>query len=382
MPGHKRWRADRNAWELIVPLPRSATTGRRRDRSQLFRGSERDADRALARLFVATEVEHVTRDATVEQLLARWMDLVEADLSPTTVREYRRVIRARIVPAIGAVAIGDLGPERLDAFYRGMVAGGLSPSSVVRIHAVIRRALSQAVKWGWLDSNPAARATTPRARAKRHELPPLDVVIGLIEKAAADDEDFGLLARVAAATGMRRGELVGLRWSKITLKPPSILVDAAVVDVAGRLMEREPKWQSRRRVSLDDATALLLELHLERVHERAGLGCTTLLPGAFVWSLDLDGARPIRPEMVTARWRRLCRAQGVACRFHDLRHFSASQLIAAGVDVRTVAGRLGHANPSTTLSIYAHAFEARDVGAAQLLGGLLDGGAAGRRLQP
>lgn len=372
--GYKLWREGRQAWELVVPRPTSPTTGRRRARSRIFRGTAREADRALAHLVVETEVEHVTQDATVAQLLQRWLDLVEADLSPTTVREYRRLIRARIVPALGDVRIADLGPERLDAFYRGAVAGGLSPSSVQRIHAVIRRACAQAVKWGWLPANPAARATTPRARAKRHELPSLEAVAQLLERAAAVDPAFGLLARVAAVTGMRRGELVGLRWSRVATVPASIEVDTAVVDVAGRLVAREPKWQSRRRVSIDPVTARLLAEHRARAEALAAAAELELQAEAFVWSLDVDGARPIRPESITKRWRGLCRSAGVACRFHDLRHFSASQLIAAGVDVRTVAGRLGHANPSTTLSIYAHAFAARDVAAGDLLGGLLSGG--------
>lgn len=371
MLGHKRWRDDRNAWELVVPLPRHPLTGRRRDRSRLFRGTAREADRALAELVAATSHERVSEEATVDQTITRWLELVATDLSPTTLREYRRLHVVRIRPALGDLDIRDLGPEQLDRFYRGLVNGGLSPSSVHRIHAVIRRALAQAVKWGWLPSNPAARATLPVARRKVPVLPSPEVVLQLIDDAVAGDPDFGALVRTAAVTGARRGEVCGLRWSALDLDQAVVVIDTAVVDVAGHLHVKDPKWHSVRRVSIDPDTVALLTEHRARIDARAAAGAATLRADAFVWSLDLDGARPIRPEVVTARWRAICREAGVQCRFHDLRHFSASHLIAAGVDVRTVAGRLGHANPSTTLGIYAHAFAARDQAAATAIADVL-----------
>lgn len=322
-------------------------------------------------MVVASEVEHVRSDATMAQLLEKWMAHIEGDdRSPTTLREYRRLIDVRIVPAIGDVPILEVDPEHLDRWYREMVKGGLAPTSTHRIHAIVRRSLNQAVKWGWLTSNPARQATPPSGRSKRRVFPDIAVIVELIEKAVADDPGWGLFLRVAAVSGMRRGELVGLRWAAVSFDPPSLDVTAAVVDVGGRLALKEPKWSSYRRVSIDAETARLFREHRARADVLADACATQVRRDGFVWSLDPDGARPVRPEVVTARWRRL---SGGVCRLHDLRHFSASQLIAAGVDVRTVASRLGHANPSTTLKIYSHAFEARDQAAAATMGGLLDG---------
>lgn len=354
-------------------MPRSPhpLTGARRTATRMVRGDEAAADLALAYLIVEVDQDQPVTGAgaTFGDLVERWLTMVERDLSPTTVRAYRQLIRRRIAPALATVPLARLGPDRLDEFYRALLDDGLSPASVQRVHAIVRRSLGQAVKWGWIESNVATRATPPKVRRQPPSLPPMTAVVDLLDRAYEEDPAFGCLCRVAAATGMRRGELVGLRWSALNLDQKSILVTANVVDVAGRLMEREPKWQSRRVLAIDEGTALALEAHRDRVLRDAGP--RGLRPAAFVWSLDSDGARPIRPDRLTARWRRLCRAAGVRCRFHDLRHLSATQLIAAGVDVRTVAGRLGHANPSTTLGVYAHALQARDHHAAGVLGDLL-----------
>lgn len=372
MRGHKRWREDRQAWELRVPRTPHPLTGERRTATRLVKGDEAAADLALAYLIVEVDQgQPVTGEGTTfGDLVERWLAMVERDLSPTTVRTYRQIIGRRIAPALGRVPLDRLGPDRLDDFYRALIDDGLAPASVQRVHAIVRRALAQATKWGWVESNVATRATPPKVRRNPPTLPPMTAVLGLLERAQEYDPAFGVLCRVAAATGMRRGELIGLRWSAVNLDQRSILVTANVVDVAGHLVEREPKWQSRRVLAIDDGTATALKTHEERVLRDAGPA--GLRPAAFVWSLDSDGARPIRPDRLTARWRRLCRAAGVQCRFHDLRHLSATQLIAAGVDVRTVAGRLGHANPSTTLGIYSHVLQARDQVAAGVLGDLLD----------
>lgn len=374
VPGHKRWREDRQAWELIAPRTNDPLTGARRTASRLFRGKEREADRELARFVVEIMDERVTSDAPMSRVFTEWLGHIEGDLSPTTLRMYRQNLRLHILPALGHIPIANLTVEALDTFYRAKIDGGLSPTTVRRLHSTIRSALGQAAKWGWAETNVAALATVRGKFGKpRSALPSPVEIAALLVAAAERDPSFGLVCWLAVATGMRRGEIVGLQWRALDLDNRSILVDTAVIEVGGKLEAREPKWHSNRVLAIDPGTALLLGWHRSHMERQAAVASVALRPDGYVWSLDLDGARPIRPESVTVRWRNLCRSKGIKCRFHDLRHYSATQLIAAGVDVRTVAGRLGHANASTTLNIYSHAIAARDQAAATVLGDLLAG---------
>ena len=169
MKGHVRRRG--NSWELRAYVGVDPTTSRAKYLTRTFRGGKREADEALAR-FVA-EVSgggHAAKDTTLNDLIRRWLDLVRDDLSPSTVRGYERIIRCYIHPAIGRVSLTKLRTDQLDRFYsqlrdEGSQDGGpLSPATVRQTHAVIRRALNQAMRWGWITTNPASLARPPRVR--------------------------------------------------------------------------------------------------------------------------------------------------------------------------------------------------------------------------
>lgn len=184
---------------------------------------------------------------------------------------------------------------------------------------------------------------------------------------------------LAAITGARLGELCGLRWSDVDMERNVLHIRRAVTHGIdkGELVVGPTKTHQAPKVSLDPVARDLLERHRKAMDERATtLGSAVLadgyvLPGGPPWSFDPTGAEPVRPSSMTSAFARLARRAGVNARFHDLRHFSATQLIGAGVDVRTVAHRLGHADPATTLRVYAHALAERDRGAAAILGRLV-----------
>lgn len=201
----------------------------------------------------------------------------------------------------------------------------------------------------------------------------------LVELAEREDPIFAVLLRVAAATGARRGELCALRWSDIDFDKGTITIERGVILVDGGLQERPTKTHNRRIVSLDDGTLGRLRAHLEGEQATAA-ACEARLPSdAFVFSRRPGGVTPLRPDNCTSTFDKLTRRAGlVGFSLKDAtRHLAATQLIAAGVDVRTVAGRLGHARASTTLDIYAHWLRARDQQAAKLLGQVLDAPAEG-----
>lgn len=238
------------------------------------------------------------------------------------------------------------------------------------MHAILRRALQQGVRWGWISSNTASLASPARVRRTEVEPPDPGGVVKLIEAATAENPDFGCFLQLAATTGARRGELCGLHWDAIDLKGGSIVISRSVVEAAhGVTVEKETKTRSVRRVAIDRVTRQVLSEHRKRTERRAKRIGGSLSPTAYVFSRDADGTRPWVPNDVTKDSIRLRGRVGLSgVRLHDLRHFSATRLLAAGVPVRTVSGRLGHANATTTLGVYAHFIEASEREAADALG--------------
>ncbi len=284
-----------------------------------------------------------------------------------------------IVPRLGSTKLRLLRPANLDSLYTDLLASGgrrrkrLAPATVHKVHRLLHRVLGQGVKWGWLSSNPASLATPPKVPRPQLEVPDTEEVLALIGQAEGFDPDMAALLRLAAVTGARRGELCALRWSDVNLVGSTLVIARAVIGRNnGDVEERQTKTGNRRRISLDAGTVNVLARHRDRCETRAQAAGTSLPDGAFVFSPAPDGTRPWRPDAVSLALRRIRTRFGApAATLLSLRHFAATQLLAGGVDVRTVAGRLGHANPSTTLSRYAEWLEAADQKAALTIGELL-----------
>jgi integrase len=156
------------------------------------------------------------------------------------------------------------------------------------------------------------------------------------------------------------------------LKEGTIIIGRSIIEVPGGIYEKGTKTHASRRVKLDPDTIEVLEAQYEIAEARAAIIGADIDASAFVFSHEPDGALPCRPDFLTRQFAEIRDGLGYhKVRLHDLRHFVATQLIAAGIPILTVSGRLGHANASTTLSVYAHFLEESDEGAANLMGGLV-----------
>ncbi len=218
MKGHLRQRSP-GVWEVIAIAGRDPLTGRWRYRSRTVRGTKRDAQRRLASLVHEVSSGAVRpAEVTLSVVLERWLELVGEDLSPTTLREYRRLIARRIAPALGGLSVSKVTTARLDAFYQALSReADLSPASIRQIHSILRRGLRQAVRWEWIPANPAVNATLPRRQRTEIAPPSPSTTRALLQAANEHDQAFGTLLLLAASTGMRRGELCGLKWSDLDL---------------------------------------------------------------------------------------------------------------------------------------------------------------------
>jgi integrase len=193
-----------------------------------------------------------------------------------------------------------------------------------------------------------------------------------LKVAVAEDRELDLFLRLAVVLGIRRGELCAVRWSDVDLDRGEILIASGIVRVAGEsLLDKPTKTHAKRRVAVGAGTVELLRAH-RLAQAKDALACgTTLAADAYAFSRSPDGSAPINPDSITHRFRRLARRLGVRCRLHDLRHFMVTQLVAGGVDWRTVVGRAGHADGHMTLGTYAHFQRAQDRRAAEFMDELL-----------
>jgi len=345
-------------------------------------GADAAAEEALTRLLnQVNERRHPRTKATVNQLLDRWLGVVK--LEETTRRGYVSKLDRHVRPVLGQLQLGQLDPETLDSFYATLsrcrtrcngrkftehrtttghdcderckphLCKPLSDSTVRQIHWILRGALGRAVRWRWIPLNPLDQAIPP-AQPRPNPRPPSPEEAGRILESAPTDPDWGTLLWLAVTTGARRGELCAVRWADIDLDHGVLTLSRSIAQVGGKCWEKDTKTHQQRRIALDEETVAILRTHRKRWQERALALGSRLRPTAYVFSLAPDASTHLRPDSVTQRYDRMATKLGIQTSLHKLRHYSATELIAAGVDIRTVAGRLGHGGGgATTLRVYS-----------------------------
>jgi integrase len=377
MKGFIRQRGE--SWELRVFLGRDPVTGKKRYASRSVRGGKREAQSVLAEMVVQAERGLVARSAaTVGELLEAWFEFAAPDFSPKTVKETRGFLDRSLIPALGARPLSKLTAAELDALYRRLQkAGGkggapLAPATVRRIHGILRRALGQGVKWGWLGVNPCVATTPPRVPPSGIKPPSSSEFERVLRRAFESTPELAAYLVLAAATGARRSELVALRWDRVDLAAGKVLIERGIVLGPDGLVEKDTKTHASRSVQLDGWSLGVIADHQTRMEARAEACGAALHADAFVFSHTAACTEPWFPDSVSRSFKRLCVQEGLdGVRLHDLRHFVATQLLTNGVDARTVAGRLGHRNASTTLNVYAAFVEGADRHAADVMGDII-----------
>ena len=368
------WQTSPGVWHVRIEAPRDPVTGRRRRLNRTVHGSRKDAQRVLNELAVEVDRGKYQGTATTfGQLVHQWLELAQADLSPTTTQGYRNKIDNHIIPSLGDRPVKDITARELDRLYMALTkSAGLSSSTVRQIHAIIRRAFRQGQMWGWVSVNPAANATPPKMVKPDLSPPDVEQVGDLLRAATEREPSFGRYLYLAATTGARRGEMCALRWRSVNLEKGELYIERSIVEIGGGLFEKDTKTHSARRIALDPATLDVLRTQRDMVEKWADQAELEVTEESFVFTWEPDGSIPWTPDSVTRRFASLRESLGLYnVRLHDLRHFAATRMMAAGVPVRTVSGRLGHANPSTTLGVYSHFVQASDRDAANILGGIV-----------
>lgn len=367
----------KGSYHLRVYVGRDPQTGKRRYRTETVKGAKRDAQKRLAEL--VTEINHgvltLPSRIAVKEYLLKWLDgYAKVNVSPRTYERYEEICRVHLIPSLGAIPLASLQPVHIQDSYAKTLAegrcngaGGLSKRTVNHHHRVLYEALKNAVRQGLIVRNPAEAVTPPRP--EHVEMKTLDAqgLRRLLQ--AAEGTAFYVLFYTAAYTGLRRSELLGLRWERVDAD----LGTMEVVETLHRLRSGEyilkpPKSQKgRRRIALPPQLAILLRDHkAEQEATRQQIGLPPLLPTDFVFS-EPDGSY-IDPDRISKAFRKVAQRIGFAGRFHDLRHTHATLMLAQNVHPKIVQERLGHANIALTLDTYSHKVQGMDEAAALKFG--------------
>jgi integrase len=320
-----------------------------------------------------------------ELLLDEWLPWRKANgkaISPTTLRTYKRLIETKILPALGAAPLTAVDARTLDRFYAALrnsgnarTGGELSASRVRDVHAILSGALGLAARYTWLPYNPALLAQPPAPRNARQKPPTSEEARLLLEEAAGQDPELYLFLRLSAVGGLRRGEVCALRPYDLDLDEAEVTVTGNIVFEKGLpegFIRKSPKSEnSERLLALDARTVELLRDYLARrdaaIRAAGGAG---LRPDAYIFAQDLAGTRPVHPDTMTGRCKRLAQRLGYPYTLKSLRHFMATQL-GAVAQAGTVRERMGHGSLQVT-SIYTHRVSEADRAAAAHMGRLLD----------
>jgi integrase len=360
--GHIRQRGrSGRSWELKFDLGRDPVSGKRLSRYIAFRGTKREAQAELNRLLTQrTEGSYVDpTKMTVGEYLDHWLRVdIDRRVAVKTAARHHGIVQHQIKPILGQLPMRKLMPTHIEAFeaelrrsgyVKGRKAGGgLTAQTILHVHRTLTQALGHAVKTGVLFKNPALQVKPPRPTDREIKILTKPEIAMLLR--AAEQTWLYLPILVGITTGIRRGELLGLRWSYFDLKAARLTVNHSLERVNQTLVLKPPKTKrSRRTITLPALTVeALARWRAEQASDRLkhGLGKPVL-----VFSRGDD---PLDPDSVSKAFGRLVRATGVTpITFHGLRHTHISHQLIDGVHIKVVSERAGHANVNITLAVYA-----------------------------
>jgi integrase len=364
MRGHLQRRGERS-WRLKYDIGSDAA-GDRQTRYMTLRGTKAEAQKAAAKILasVATNTHVDPSTETVRDFVERWLrDWADANVSNKTWTRYAQLLRKHLCGRVGSLPIQKLKPADLQALYAAMARAGLAPLTRLHMHRVTSTMLKHAMQWGVVARNVATMVDAPRVKAKEIEiLSPAEVTT--VMEALRDKPIYPIVA-VALATGLRRSELLALRWQDVDLDGATLRVEQALEQTQrGGLVFKAPKTRhGRRTVTLAPSTVAVLREHRKvQQEQRLFFGLGKPPADALVFT-SWDGS-PYLPATLTLQWRRAMQRADLKATFHSLRHTHASTLIASGLDVLTISRRLGHGSPVLTLGTYGHLFKTDDRAAA------------------
>jgi len=380
MKGHIRERSPGH-WAIIIDL-HDPETGKRRRKWHSFRGTRRQAQVKCSELIAAIKGETYVDPSrqTLAQYLDKWLTYMASQLSPRSHERYTEIVRKNLAPSLGAICLTKLRSRHIaDAYAKALASGrrdgkgGLSTNTVVYMHRVLKQALAQAVAWHELVRNEAAAVKPPKVERKKMKVLDADGTATLIE--AARDTTLFIPILLGVTTGMRRGEVVALRWRHVDLDRGRISIEESTEQTKSGIRFKAPKSGKGRTVALPKTVEE--ELRNQRLRQAQALlklGIR-LSEDAFVVA-----GRPIQPRSLTHAFQLfLAKHKLPRVRLHDLRHTHATAMLKSKIHPKVVQERLGHSTIAITMDIYSHVLEGMQGDAAEIVDAALQAALMKRR---
>lgn len=360
--GNIRRRAN-GSWTIQVYAGKNPESGRKRYVSRTVRGLKKDAEAALANLVRAQEtgLDLSAARLTVSAFLDRWLEVSKERVKPRTHFRYAELMRLHVNPTLGATQLTKLRPLHIEELYGRLRKQGLSGTTVLQIHRVLHAAFNQAVRWQLLERNPVDAVKAPRKSTQETSSLTAEEIPKLL--AAIEGQSIELPTLIALGTGMRLGEVLGLRWQDVDLTTATARVRQTLQ--VTMQFDTPKSHRSTRTLSLPAFLVDALKRHRKSQNERR------LMLGESWHEFDLicergDG-QPLRPDTISKQFRTVARAADSDVTFHGLRHTHASLMLAAGADLKVTLSRLGHSSISITADLYTHVASDQDRRAAEAL---------------
>ena len=350
-----------NTYRIRVELGQDPS-GKRVQRTVTVHGTKREAQKKLAELLVEVNKGNVINTGTmsVAEYLDYWLANYARRLATRTFNNYAEYVEYYIKPGIGTIRLDQLQPAHIQALYTRLEECGgkrrvkaLSPTTVFNLHRVLKGALRRAVQWQMLGRNPAEAVTPPRPVTRRPNVLTVKEVARVLEGARGNQLYIPVL--IAVCTGLRRGEICGLRWQDVNLVDGVVAIQQTLVAVGrGKLEYKTTKTETGRRVVRMPALLVdaLREEYRLLAERRSEVGSSYNRENLVVYR---PNGTPMHPNTLYSNFQKLLRRIGIASRaIHDLRHSHATHLLEAKVHPKVVSERLGHSDPALTLRVYSH----------------------------
>lgn len=341
-------------YQIIVDLGRDSE-GKRKQKAIGGFKKIKDAKKALAEMIAKVENGQVSfsKEMSMEEYLNKWLqDYAKINVAPKTYKSYESTIRLYIIPYIGNIKLNQLRPAHLQEMYSKNSTNGLSNTSVLYIHRVVHIALSHALKWQLIFSNPADAVDAPKKDKRQINILLPEQLKLLLQHIAGTHLYIPVL--LAIITGMRRGEILGLNWTNVDFINNVIYVDEQLQRINGELTLRATKTHgSKRSIAIPPSFIPELKaIQKYKIKEREDMGFkfsdTQLICS---WP---DG-QPYDPDYVTHKFKKVIKELELPdARFHDLRHTYATLWLKAGGNMKVLSGLLGHSTYNLTADTYSH----------------------------
>jgi integrase len=346
-----------DSYRIKVSLGKDSETGKYISHYETVKGNKKDAETRLNEIINQYDKGLFVKPGkvTLSDYLDRWLqDYARPNLAPRTREVYEMMIRQHLIKHLGNLPLTALRPEHLQKYYSERLLSGLSPQTVRHHHTLIHKALQTALEWGLLSRNVADSVKPPKVQTKDMQIWNVDEIDKFLE--SAKDTPYYALFHLALFSGMRRSELLALRWQDVDLILAEISVNRSLHQLKDNsYVFRSPKTaKGRRTIALPPSALLILQDHYFKCKDLSAKLDIPFNDDTLVFC-HAENGKPIRPNTITRAWTLTAiKAELKHIRLHDARHSHASLMLKQGIHPKIVQERLGHSSIAITLDTYSH----------------------------